>query len=182
MMPSAVFASEDGQLVVGRDAERRARLDPSRFEPNPKRRVGEGTLLLGDRAVTVTDALSAVLPPGAEETSRPLGGAKPHEVPLTHPAQWGPGRRNVLLAGDPAPGPGPLAASAPAGVHRRPAGPAGAAGGRQGRQGGAVPAPADRGAAARAVRGRAGHPDRAGGVDPAEHAAQRRAAGRDDPD
>src|SRR6266511_1016746 len=35
MMPSAVFAAEDGQLVVGRDAERRARLDPSRFEPNP---------------------------------------------------------------------------------------------------------------------------------------------------
>ncbi len=97
-MPSAVFASEDGNLVVGRDAERRARLDPSRFEPNPKRRVDEGTLLLGDTVVPVTDSLAAVLRRVSDETSRQLGGAKPDEVRLTHPAQWGPVRRNVLLA------------------------------------------------------------------------------------
>ncbi|TCO48153.1 Hsp70 family protein [Actinocrispum wychmicini] len=98
-MPSAVFASEDGNLVVGRDAERRARLDPSRFEPNPKRRVDEGTLLLGDTIVPVTDSFAAVLRRVTDETSRQLGGAKPDEVRLTHPAQWGPVRRNVLLAG-----------------------------------------------------------------------------------
>ncbi|HEX6351942.1 Hsp70 family protein [Actinophytocola sp.] len=97
-MPSALFAADDGNLVVGRDAERRARLDPARFEPNPKRRIDEGTLLLGDVVVPVTEALSAVLRRVAEETSRQLGGAKPDEVRLTHPAQWGPVRRNVLLA------------------------------------------------------------------------------------
>jgi actin-like ATPase involved in cell morphogenesis len=97
-MPSALFAAEDGGLVVGRDAERRARLDPARFEPNPKRRVDEGTLLLGDVVVPVTDALSAVLSRVAEETSRQLGGGRPDEVRLTHPAQWGHARRNVLLA------------------------------------------------------------------------------------
>ncbi|GAB3464116.1 Hsp70 family protein [Actinophytocola sediminis] len=97
-MPSALFAAEDGNLVVGRDAERRARLDPARFEPNPKRRVDEGTLLLGDQVVPVTDAFAAVLRRVADETSRQLGGAKPDEVRLTHPAQWGPARRNVLLA------------------------------------------------------------------------------------
>jgi hypothetical protein len=98
MMPSAVFAAEDGQLVVGRDAERRARLDPARFEPNPKRRVDEGTLLLGDQIVPVTDALAGVLRRVVDETSRQLGGARPDEVRLTHPAQWGPVRRNVLLS------------------------------------------------------------------------------------
>lgn len=98
MMPSAVFAAEDGGLVVGRDAERRARLDPSRFEPNPKRRIDEGTLLLGDSIVPVTDALAGVLRRVAEETSRQLGGKRPDEVRLTHPAQWGPVRRNVLLS------------------------------------------------------------------------------------
>jgi actin-like ATPase involved in cell morphogenesis len=97
-MPSALFADDDGNLVVGRDAERRARLDPARFEPNPKRRVDEGTLLLGDVVVPVTEALGAVLRRVADETSRQLGGAKPDEVRLTHPAQWGPVRRNVLLA------------------------------------------------------------------------------------
>ncbi|TDV40367.1 Hsp70 family protein [Actinophytocola oryzae] len=98
MMPSAVFAAEDGNLVVGRDAERRARLDPARFEPNPKRRVDEGTLLLGDQVVPVTDALAGVLRRVIDETSRQLGGKRPDEVRLTHPAQWGPVRRNVLLS------------------------------------------------------------------------------------
>jgi hypothetical protein len=98
MMPSAVFAADDGQLVVGRDAERRARLDPARFEPNPKRRIDEGTLLLGDTVVPVTDALAGVLRRVAEETSRQLAGQRPDEVRLTHPAQWGPVRRNVLLS------------------------------------------------------------------------------------
>ncbi|OLR95187.1 Hsp70 family protein [Actinokineospora bangkokensis] len=96
-MPSAVYAEEDGTLVVGRDAERRARLDPSRFEPNPKRRVDDGTLLLGDTVVPVAETLAAVLKRVHEETTRQLGGAAPDEVRLTHPAQWGPVRRNVLL-------------------------------------------------------------------------------------
>lgn len=97
-MPSAVFAEEDGTLVVGRDAERRARLDPTRFEPNPKRRVDEQTLLLGTDVVPVNEALAAVLRRVMEETSRQLGGEQPDEVRLTHPAQWGPVRRNVLLS------------------------------------------------------------------------------------
>ncbi|TCP55154.1 Hsp70 protein [Tamaricihabitans halophyticus] len=97
-LPSSVFADEDGNLMVGRDAERRARLDPARFEPNPKRRVDEGNLLLGDRVVPVAEALSAVLRRVSEETSRQLGGAVPDEVRLSHPAQWGPVRRNVLLS------------------------------------------------------------------------------------
>jgi hypothetical protein len=97
-MPSAVFAGDDGRLIVGREAERRARLDPSRFEPNPKRRIDEGTLLLGERVYPVTDVLAAVLQRVGEETSRQLGGARPEEVRLTHPAQWGPVRRNVLLS------------------------------------------------------------------------------------
>ncbi|RSM47872.1 Hsp70 family protein [Amycolatopsis balhimycina DSM 5908] len=97
-MPSAVFASEEGTIMVGRDAERRARLDPTRFEPNPKRRIDEQTLLLGTDVVPVADALAAVLRRVLEETSRQLGGEQPDEVRLTHPAQWGQTRRNVLMA------------------------------------------------------------------------------------
>jgi actin-like ATPase involved in cell morphogenesis len=97
-MPSAVFAGEDGTLMIGRDAERRARLDPTRFEPNPKRRIDEQTLLLGTDIVPVNEALAAILRRVLEETTRQLGGEQPDEVRLTHPAQWGPVRRNVLLS------------------------------------------------------------------------------------
>ncbi|WP_018686249.1 Hsp70 family protein [Actinokineospora enzanensis] len=97
-MPSAVYASEEGGLVVGREAERRARLDPSRFEPNPKRRIDDGNLLLGDVVVPVPEALAAVLRHVLREVSRQLGGAQPDEIRLTHPAQWGVARRNVLLS------------------------------------------------------------------------------------
>ncbi|GAA3529614.1 Hsp70 family protein [Amycolatopsis ultiminotia] len=97
-MASAVYAGEDGTLMVGRDAERRARLDPTRFEPNPKRRIDEQTLLLGTDVVPVNAALAAVLRRVLDETTRQLGGDQPDEVRLTHPAQWGPVRRNVLLS------------------------------------------------------------------------------------
>jgi hypothetical protein len=58
-MLSAVFAGEDGTLMIGRDAERRARLDPTRFESNPKRRIDEQTLLLGTDIVPVDSAARA---------------------------------------------------------------------------------------------------------------------------
>lgn len=97
-MPSAVFAGEDGTIMVGRDAERRARLDPTRFEPNPKRRVDEQTLLLGTDVLPVSEALAAVLRRVLDEVSRQLGGEQPDEVRLTHPAQWGPTRRTVMMS------------------------------------------------------------------------------------
>lgn len=97
-MPSAVFAGEDGTIMVGRDAERRARLDPTRFEPNPKRRVDEQTLLLGTDVLPVSEALAAVLRRVLDEVSRQLGGEQPDEVRLTHPAEWGPTRRTVMMS------------------------------------------------------------------------------------
>jgi len=97
-MPSAVFAQEGGHLLVGRDAQRQARLDPTRFEPNPKQRVDEQSLLLGDDVVPVSEALAAVLARVRDETVRQLGGEYPDQVRLTHPAQWGPVRRNVLVS------------------------------------------------------------------------------------
>lgn len=93
---SAVFANEDGTLVVGQDAERRARLDPARFEPNPKRRIDEATLLLGETVVEVTDALAAVLGRVAEEARRQLGGEPVDQVRLSHPARWGVTRQGAL--------------------------------------------------------------------------------------
>jgi molecular chaperone DnaK len=55
LLPSAVYADTDGRLLVGRDAERSARLDPARLEPNPKRRIDDGVILLGSREYPVPD-------------------------------------------------------------------------------------------------------------------------------
>ncbi|GAB3855666.1 Hsp70 family protein [Dactylosporangium cerinum] len=60
-LPSAVHAGTGGVLVAGLDAERLARADPAAFEPNPKRRIDDGTVLLGAYTVDVADALAAVL-------------------------------------------------------------------------------------------------------------------------
>ncbi|HLL67207.1 MAG TPA: Hsp70 family protein [Micromonosporaceae bacterium] len=106
LLPSAVYAEPSGTIVVGRDAVHSARLDPSRFEPNPKRRIDEGTVLLGDRELPVGELVTAVLARVAEEWHRTTGngdgnggngnGRGPVEITLTCPASWGATRRLVL--------------------------------------------------------------------------------------
>ncbi|GAA2589262.1 hypothetical protein GCM10010399_19180 [Dactylosporangium fulvum] len=118
LLPSSIYAEVDGQLLVGKDAERSARLDPSRFEPNPKRRVDDGTVLLGSREYVVSDLLAALLRRTADEAARVLG-IMPVRSVLTYPANWATHRRSVLAdaaarAGMPAPilVPEPIAAAA----------------------------------------------------------------------
>lgn len=98
LLPSAVYAVPDGTLVVGTEAVHLARQDPARFEPNPKRRVDEGSVLLGDREVPVVDLIGAVLRQVAAEAIRVAGGGTAPPSVLTHPVDWGPVRREVLLA------------------------------------------------------------------------------------
>ncbi|MEV0650688.1 Hsp70 family protein [Phytomonospora sp. NPDC050363] len=95
LLPSGVFATADGRLLVGRDAERNARMDPSRFEPNPKRCVDDGAVLLGDRPVPVVELMAATLREVALEAER-VGGTPPSDVVVTCPATWGALRRGVL--------------------------------------------------------------------------------------
>jgi molecular chaperone DnaK len=96
LLPSAVYA--DGTtLLVGRDAVASAKREPARFEPHPKRRVDEGTVLLGEREVSVVELFAAVLRRVDDEWTRVIGAARPTVV-LTRPAGWGATRREVLLA------------------------------------------------------------------------------------
>src|SRR5690348_10429811 len=94
VMPSGVYADESGQLLVGRDAQRLAGLDPSRFEPNPKRRIDEPGVLLGNREVATVDLLGAVLAAVARAAVEAVGFLPP--AVLTFPAAWGARRRDVL--------------------------------------------------------------------------------------
>ncbi|MEV0568409.1 hypothetical protein [Dactylosporangium sp. NPDC050588] len=95
LLSSAVYAETDGRLLTGRDAVRAARLDPSRFEPNPKRRIDEPEVLLGDREVPVAELVAATLRRVLGEATRAAGG-RPASVTVTHPVTWGPARRAIL--------------------------------------------------------------------------------------
>lgn len=94
LLPSAVYAAADGVLLTGRDAQHSARRAPQRFEPNPKLRVDEPSVLLGVE-VAVVDLFAAVLRRVGAEARR-VAAADPDAVVLTHPAGWGGQRRSVL--------------------------------------------------------------------------------------
>jgi type VII secretion-associated protein (TIGR03931 family) len=117
LVPSAVFAGVDGTLFVGQEAERQAAIDPSRYEPNPKRRIDEGELLLGNTVIGVLDVVRAVLNRAVAEARRLAGNAPVDVLVLTHPADWGAIRTRVLrqagagLAGEVTLVPEPVAAA-----------------------------------------------------------------------
>lgn len=94
LLASAVFADASGALLTGADAVHSARMAPSRFEPNPKRRVDDGSILLGDNEFEVTKLFATVLGRVRAECER-VTGVLP-AVTVTHPAAWGPSRRQVL--------------------------------------------------------------------------------------
>lgn len=96
LQPSAVYLAPDGRMLVGRDAERNARVDPSRFEPNPKRRIDDGSVFLGDQEIPVPRLMAYVLEQILTEARRQIGG-QPEHVRMTHPARWGERRRSLLV-------------------------------------------------------------------------------------
>lgn len=96
LMSSAVYAAPDGTLFVGQEADRQAAMDPSRYEPHPKRRIDEAELLLGTTVLKVRDVIRAVLTRAVSEARRMAAGAPPDQLVLTHPADWGGIRTQVL--------------------------------------------------------------------------------------
>ena len=95
---SVVFLAEDGSLVVGEAAERRALTDPGRVVREFKRRIGDGIpVLLGGQPVpaeTVAARFVAwILAQVAEREGGPASA-----VTLTHPAEWGSHKRDTLAA------------------------------------------------------------------------------------
>jgi len=104
LLPSAVCVDPTGRVLVGRDALHTAMSRPDAFEPHPKRRVDDGTVLLGDAQVSVSGLYRAVLDRVVAEARHVTGrlADQPLEVVVTCPAVWGPRRRAILLDAAPA--------------------------------------------------------------------------------
>jgi hypothetical protein len=95
ILASAVYLDGQGAVHVGRDAQRMAQLDPACYEPNPKRRIDDGLVLLGEREMPVADLLAAPLAGVARAVDRAIGQLPP--AVLACPVSWGQTRRAVLL-------------------------------------------------------------------------------------
>jgi actin-like ATPase involved in cell morphogenesis len=96
-LPSAVFWTRDGRAVVGAEAFALARTEPARLERNPKARIGEPEVLLGDSVVATTNLVRAVLVAVIAEAVRVAGAPVQHLV-LTHPADWGSTRLGAFMS------------------------------------------------------------------------------------
>jgi actin-like ATPase involved in cell morphogenesis len=98
VMPSGVFAQDDGSLFTGTDAISLRQIDPDRYVDTPKRRLGNGerTILLPDGPVPVVRVVSAVIRDAAAEAISRHGGTLPAGTVLTHPASWDDELQRVL--------------------------------------------------------------------------------------
>ncbi|MFI6761202.1 Hsp70 family protein [Micromonospora sp. NPDC050417] len=103
LLPSAICLDPTGRILVGRDALHTAMARPAAFEPHPKQRVDEGTVLLGDTELAVSRLFGAVLDRVLLEAANVTGDLPERalEVVVTCPAGWGSARRATLLAAAP---------------------------------------------------------------------------------
>jgi len=94
--PSVVFVREDGEVVTGEAAGRRAASAPERAARTFKRRLGDPTpIRLAGASYPVTGLLSLLLRDVLSKVTETRG-APPERVVLTHPANWGAFRRGLF--------------------------------------------------------------------------------------
>lgn len=103
LLPSAVCVEQTGRILVGRDALHTAMSIPEAFEPYPKQRIDDGTVLLGGAEIAVSRLYQAVLDRVVSDARHVTGrlADEPLDVVLTCPAAWGRQRRATLLAAAP---------------------------------------------------------------------------------
>ena len=89
-VPSVVLIRDDGTVLTGGAAERRATAEPDRFARAVKRRFGDPMpVILGGAPYPATALIAYQLRDVVDAVSEREGG-RPHTVTLTHPANWGP--------------------------------------------------------------------------------------------
>lgn len=94
--PSAVYLRSDGVLITGELAVRHHHLRPDRVARELKRRLGDETpIMLGGASHAVPVLLAQILK-DVVATATAACGRSPEIVVLTHPASWGPFRREVF--------------------------------------------------------------------------------------
>ncbi|MCB1005558.1 MAG: Hsp70 family protein [Acidimicrobiales bacterium] len=95
-IPSVVWVGADGTVVIGHPALNRGLSDPSRMAREFKRRMGDPTPLLLGGTPFSADALTERLLKVVSEAVASVEGGRPDSVTITHPANWGPYKKDLL--------------------------------------------------------------------------------------
>ncbi|MGH4000242.1 MAG: Hsp70 family protein, partial [Pseudonocardiaceae bacterium] len=94
--PSVLFVGADGSVIVGEVAERRALTDPDRVVREFKRRIGDDTpLFVGGQPYAAHD-LAAMMVRWVVDRVAEREGESPDQIAITHPAGWGPFKKDLL--------------------------------------------------------------------------------------
>ncbi|MEV6596421.1 Hsp70 family protein [Actinoplanes sp. NPDC051346] len=96
-IPSLVFVREDGVVLVGDAAERRGAEEPVRLAREFKRRLGDPVPVLVGGAPYSAHALMARVLEHVYQTVVRQQEGPPSVVCVTHPANWGPYKRELLM-------------------------------------------------------------------------------------
>jgi molecular chaperone DnaK len=97
-VPSVLYLSDQGQVVVGEAAQRRVLTDPDRVVRAFTGRVGdEVPMVIGDQAYTAAQ-LSAMLVSWVVDQVAAQQAGPAAAIVVTHPASWGDYKRAVLAA------------------------------------------------------------------------------------
>lgn len=95
-IPSVVFLRDDGTILAGEAAQRRAATDPRRVAREFKRRLGDTTpLLLGGTPYSAEALTGRLLRWIVEQVAEREGGAAAG-IAVAHPANWGPYKIDLL--------------------------------------------------------------------------------------
>lgn len=98
VVPSVVYIPPHGPWVVGEAANRRALSDPDRVVREFKRRIGDETpLIVGGEEIAAQDIYASMVHWVVDEIARREGDG-PSSVVVTHPAAWGPYKRELVGA------------------------------------------------------------------------------------
>ena len=95
-VPSVLFLQPDGEFLAGEAAERRGAVDPNRVAREFKRRIGDHVPILVGGTPHSAHSLTAHLLRWVVEAASERMGDRPGRITVTHPANWGAYRKELL--------------------------------------------------------------------------------------
>ena len=95
-IPSIIYIGEDGSITTGVTARRRLLTEPDRVAHSFKRRMGDPAPLMIGGAPFPAHLLTGKLLDWVVDRIAEQEGGKPDLICITHPANWGPFRRELL--------------------------------------------------------------------------------------